>query len=229
MSKGFNWECPHCQHHVTITTTETYGELILRGDNADGRHVLASQFIVCPNDECKKFTLEVDLYESQYESGTETLIGHVKHWRLVPNSTAKVFPEYIPAPITEDYTEACLIKDDSPKASATLSRRCLQGMLRDFHKVKPDNLYKEIDEIKEVTDPMTWDAIDAVRKVGNIGAHMEKDINTIVEVDPNEAEMLIELIETLFNDWYVNRHKREERLKAMGEQKTEARKAIPEG
>jgi len=38
-------------------------------------------------------------------------------------------------------------------------------------------------------DPLTWEAIDAVRKLGNIGAHMEKDINVIVDVDPEEAEL----------------------------------------
>ena len=31
-----------------------------------------------------------------------------------------------------------------------------------------------------------WQAIDAVRSIGNIGAHMEKDINLIVDVDPEE-------------------------------------------
>lgn len=49
------------------------------------------------------------------------------------------------------------------------------------------------------------EAIDAVCKVGNIGAHMEKDIDLIVDVDPNEAELLINLIETRFQYWYVNR------------------------
>ena len=42
------------------------------------------------------------------------------------------------------------------------------------------------------------DAIDAVRKIGNIGAHMERDINLIVDIDPNEAAILIGLIELLF-------------------------------
>ncbi|MCP1830281.1 hypothetical protein ACVIHH_005106 [Bradyrhizobium sp. USDA 4518] len=34
------------------------------------------------------------------------------------------------------------------------------------------------------------DAIDAVRIVGNIGAHMEKDVNLIVDIEPGEAQML---------------------------------------
>ena len=61
-------------------------------------------------------------------------------------------------------------------------------------------------------DAKTWDAIDAVRKIGNIGAHMKKDINMIVDVEPEEARLLIELIETLFEDWYVARYEREQRM-----------------
>ena len=56
------------------------------------------------------------------------------------------------------------------------------------------------------------DAIDHVREIGNIGAHMEKDINLIIDVDPGEAEALIALIELLFDEWYVARHNRQERL-----------------
>lgn len=41
-------------------------------------------------------------------------------------------PEYIPSAIRSDYMEALSIVDASPKASATLSRRCLQGMIHDY-------------------------------------------------------------------------------------------------
>jgi hypothetical protein len=54
-----------------------------------------------------------------------------------------------------------------------------------------------------------------VRKIGNIGAHMEKDIGLIVEVDPNEADLLLELIETLLREWYVQRHERKLRMEHL--------------
>ncbi|MCC7300620.1 MAG: DUF4145 domain-containing protein, partial [Verrucomicrobia bacterium] len=132
-----------------------------------------------------------------------------------------------PAAIVADYNEACLIQEASPKASATLSRRCLQGIIRDFWKVKAGRLVDEIEQIKDKTDPLTWEAIDSVRKVGNIGAHMEKDIDLIVDVDPSEAELLIGLIETLIRDWYVTREERKSRLlqiKQVAEQKEQAKK-----
>jgi hypothetical protein len=139
----------------------------------------------------------------------------IQAWTLRPKSTAKQFPEYIPKAILDDYDEACLIVSDSPKASATLSRRCLQGMIRNFWGVSKPRLIDEIAELKGKIDPMTWDAIDAIRGIGNIGAHMEKDINLIVDVDPDEAKQLIGLIEFLLSDWYVTRHEREEQKKKV--------------
>lgn len=85
-------------------------------------------------------------------------------------------------------------------------------MIRDYWKVKPGRLVDEIAAIQPQVDPLTWDAIDAVRKIGNIGAHMEKDIGVIVDVDPNEADLLIELIETLLREWYINREERRVRM-----------------
>jgi len=41
---------------------------------------------------------------------------------------------------------------------------------------------------------------------------MEKDINLIVEVDPQEAGLLIGLIENLINDWYIVREERKRRM-----------------
>lgn len=48
-----------------------------------------------------------------------------------------------------------------------------------------------------------------MRRIGYIGAHMEADINTIVDIDADEALKLLKLIEFLFLDWYKQRHERE--------------------
>lgn len=134
---------------------------------------------------------------------------------LRPQSSAKPFPDYIPESIRQDYTEACLIQNLSPKASATLSRRCLQGMIRNFWGISKKSLNDEIKELETKVDPSTWQAIDALRQIGNIGAHMEKDVNVIIDVEPEEASLLIGLIETLLKDWYITRHEREERNKNL--------------
>jgi hypothetical protein len=212
-----NWTCPHCQRDVTITgDRQSEQQHVLWVDNADGPQVLESRFFVCPNAECRKFTLFTNLFEGKVVASSLKIAPYPSHsWTLVPEGQAKVFPTYIPAPILEDYREACLIKDLSPKASATLSRRCLQGIIRDYWGVKPARLVDEIKAIQSQVDPLTWDAIEAVRKIGNIGAHMENDINVIVAVDPSEAGLLIDLVETLLEEWYVARENRAKRMGSL--------------
>ena len=225
-----HWSCPFCNRDATLQIQDRvlgWKEFTIQ-EPADGHKALVWRYVVCPNPRCKKFTLRVSLLECGWDEGEgQWMPGEpIRTWDLIPSSRAKAFPDYVPKPILDDYNEACLIVDLSPKASATLSRRCLQGILRNFWGVSPGNLAGEISQIKHKTDPLTWDAIDSVRKIGNVGAHMEKDIDLIVDVDPNEAEMLVGLIEILIKDWYVAREERRNRLtqiKSIADQKDEER------
>lgn len=132
-----------------------------------------------------------------------------------PPEGAKHVPSYIPQQIRGDYYEACSIIDLSPKASATLSRRCLQGMIRDFWKIHKKTLYEEISALEGLVPADQWNVLHSLRRLGNIGAHMEKDVNHIVDIDPGEATKLVRLIELLFKDWYVQRHEREALLQEI--------------
>lgn len=221
----FNYTCPHCERAVTVTDDGSCSFELYVG-NANGRRTLRCLFLVCPNPDCQKFALTVTLYESvRADTGEEHLGKTLEHWNLVPSSKAKTFPSYIPRAILDDYREACLIQDLSPKASAFLSRRCLQSILRDFWSVKPGRLMDEIDQIKDKVDDSTWKTIDSVCKLNqiedkvdnltwkamdsarNVGAHMEKDISVIPNVEPEEAQLFIRLIERLLFDWYIARRK----------------------
>ncbi len=232
MAETQHWTCPYCNHDTTLRDQDyvSDGKGFIIQDPVEGHKHLAWYYVVCPNPQCRKYALRVGLYEYAPNDDTSRWeIGDlIKIWDLVPSSRAKVYPNYVPKPILDDYNEACLIVQLSPKASATLARRCIQGIIRDFWKIKPGRLVDEINQIKDKTDPLTWDAIDSVRKVGNIGAHMETDINLIVDVDPNEAEMLIELIEMLLKEWYVAREERKNRLlkiKAIADDKDAEKKS----
>ncbi len=195
------------------------GTFDLNIDNADGLKQFVVHFIVCPNWECKKFLLAASLYNARRGDTSRLQRERVPQttWRLIPEFEAKVFPDYVPTPILQDCKEACLIRDLSPKASATLSRRALQGMIRDFWAISKSRSVDEINAIEERLDSSVWDAIKSVKDIGNIGAHMEKDINTIIDVDANEAAQLIWLIETLIEDWYVARAQRAARLKDLAD------------
>ena len=49
-------------------------------------------------------------------------------------------------------------------------------------------------------DPDTFETLHAIRDIGNIGAHPERDIGLIVEVEPGEADLLLKSVETLIED-----------------------------
>lgn len=216
-----NYSCPYCNHHSTLGNSDKNFQwhYIDLEESSFGRVGFRMGAITCPNVDCQKLKLTTSLtgvIGTKYnERATQDIL---KTWNLLPESEARVLPDYIPEPIQEDYYEACRIRDLSPKASATLSRRCLQGMIRDFHGISKATLFDEIKELDGKIDQAVWESIDAVREVGNIGAHMKKDINIIVDVEPEEAQLLIGLIEQLIEDWYVireDRRLRSEKLKQL--------------
>lgn len=213
------WICPHCEHAAVIThESSRSGAVGCTIDSADGNWATYVSYVVCPNPECKLTTIRVVVGNGiigQYGVVHWSVGANPKQVRIRPASYAKPIPEYVPRPVREDYEEACAIIDLSPKAAATLARRALQGMIRDFHGISKPTLSKEIEALRDHVDPLTWKAIDAIRGMGNIGAHMEKDIDTIVDVEPAEAERLVRLIEMLVREWYVARYNREQELAAI--------------
>lgn len=213
---AFNWTCPHCDTKTTINKDDySTDDSMLHIKNADGTKYLRVDWIVCPNTSCKKLTLYALLHEYNFIPNIWQKGEFIKKWTLLPDTKSKVFPEYIPIALRKDYQEANSILELSPKAAATLARRCIQGIIRDFWGISKARLVDEINALEDKIDPLTWKSIDAIRKVGNIGAHMEKDINLIIDVDAKEATLLVQLIEMLFVEWYVHRHEREIKLNAI--------------
>jgi hypothetical protein len=213
MAISFLWTCPFCNRNATIGEHNfSQNDFLFNDNNKEGVYLsLRATSITCPNRECRQYELKASLFK--FDTDHRRPIGEpLMKWQLRPSSKAVVFPDYVPPPIVQDYNEACVIRDLSPKASATLSRRCLQGIIREYWGISRNRLVDEINELKDKIDPATWQAIDAVRSIGNIGAHMEKDINLVVEVEPQEAQLLIGLIEILVKDWYIARHERQAQL-----------------
>jgi hypothetical protein len=153
----------------------------------------------CPK--CGKLNL---FLVSGKDEETKTLIR--------PKGASRPFaPPEVPSGIAEDYNEACLVLADSPKASAALSRRCLQHLIREVVGIKPKSLAKEIDEILNSNDPdirpptNIASLLDAIRHIGNFAAHPEKSQNTgeIVPVNPDEAETNLDILAELFDHYCV--------------------------
>jgi Domain of unknown function (DUF4145) len=134
----------------------------------------------------------------------------------------------VPSKFADDYKEACAVLADSPKASAALSRRCLQRILREQAKVKTQDLSKEIDEIlasKQLPSSLTG-AIDAVRNLGNFAAHPIKSTSTgeIVDVEPGEADWLLDTLDGLFDFYFVGPAELQRKRDALNKKLTDAGK-----
>lgn len=116
-------------------------------------------------------------------------------------------PIEVPKDMADDYKEACLVLSDSPKASAALSRRCLQNLLRSAASVRPGNLADEIQQVldSEKLPSHIAKAIDGIRNLGNLAAHPMKSKQTdmILPVEPGEAEWLLDVLVSLFDFYYV--------------------------
>ena len=116
-------------------------------------------------------------------------------------------PVEVPHEFTTDYLEACLILADSPSASAALSRRSLQLILREKGGVRESNLYREIGTVVD-SGALPSDIagnLDYIRKIGNLAAHptMNEVAGEIVPVELGEAEWCLEVIESLFDFYFV--------------------------
>jgi len=224
---SFNWICPHCNRAQTVTDnrqSSVTGSVGIDG-LAEGSLAVNRMSIGCSNPDCRKLTLHITIGADQGLDRWKVDPNRVIFSeRLLPRGASKPQPEFIPEALREDYYEACLVRDLSPKSAATLARRCLQGMIRDFCGIQKGRLIDEINALNaavqsgDVERGVTEEsvrAIDHVRTIGNIGAHMEKDISVIVPVDPGEAQVLIELIEMLFDEWYIARETRRQRLQRI--------------
>ena len=84
--------------------------------------------------------------------------------RFLPR-VGKPLSEFVPQSVKEDYEEACTIKDLSPKAAATLCRRALQGMVRDFWQVSAKTLHGELKLIEEKCDPDLFKALRLLKRL----------------------------------------------------------------
>lgn len=206
------FQCPYCSMIMPVssdTKSIQYpcfefpdGAYHINTGSSYRKSCVKIEFYKCPN--CGEYSI--------FATGVGEKVTDL-NMSIRPNSTAKQFPNYIPKALLNDYEEACAIVNLSPKASATLSRRCLQGMIRDFWDIKESNLAKAIGQLEHKIPVPQWRVIDGVRRIGNIGAHMEKDINLIVDIEPGEAQKLIKLIEHLLEQWYINRHEQEQLYK----------------
>lgn len=144
--------------------------------------------------------------------------------------TARPLPSEVPDPYKQDFDEAVAVLSLSPKASAALSRRNLQAVLRNKAAVKTKDLFDQIEEVinsGKVPSHIS-DDLHAVRNIGNFAAHeiKSKISGAIVDVEVGEAEWNLDVLESLFDFYFVEPAKAAKRKADLNKKLAEAGKPL---
>lgn len=214
--------CPHC-----LVTYHAEVARVTIGNDFESQYLLLSTS--CPG--CKRLILTLRrsfVRQSQSDRGGGSYSHHSDQLCYPKGISRAPLGSEVPSEFAEDYKEACMVLPDSPKASAALSRRCLQHLLREKAVVKKGNL---ADEIQQVIDSgklpsQLAESLDAIRNIGNFAAHPIKSKSTgeILEVEPGEAEWNLDVLEALFDFYFTQPAKLKAKRDALNAKLKEAGK-----
>lgn len=219
-------KCPHCE---VAGNFKSEGSLIWTAKPVENNMKYQVAYGHCP--ECERLIIvlnrkpatDINIMHkmSDASSLSVNLFWNENFVLLYPKRIARHLESEIQEPYRTEFLEAVAVLPASPKASAALSRRILQNILREKFGIKRRNLVNEIEEFIAQKDTPTYMAeqVDAIRHIGNFAAHPSKDTNTgeIVDVEPGEAEWLLDVLESLFDYAFVKRSRLDERKKRLNE------------
>jgi hypothetical protein len=220
--------CPHCNKDIHFEEADSW---VYKYEKPPDKNVTGYEIThgFCPACGFLIVLLREGMYheeKSNYDH-REWLTNHNSEDLLYPKGINRPVAEEVPERYAQDFREAASVLILSPKASAAISRRILQILLRDECQVKASSLANEIAEFLEKSGIPSYisKAVDAIRNVGNFAAHPLKDTNTgeIMEVENGEAEWLLDVLDAMFDYIFVQPKRLEtrkqqlnEKLKAIG-------------
>ncbi len=200
-------KCPHCW--TAFNLPNAHPRDVLLGHDREHRWEL--HWVRCPA--CERFII-------QLASGQEMLVTHddssqrieldrasVQRLLVHPLGMARALSPDVPGDYAESFQEAVRVLPLSTKASAALSRRLLQALIHEEAGITRRNLDQDIQALidSNVLASDLANDVDAIRTVGNFAAHAIKSQSTgeITEVETGEAEWLIDVLEELFDFYFV--------------------------
>ena len=199
-------QCPHC----SVAFRDIWHRDRMKYDNGFNASWECIT-TVCP--ECHKPSIKIS--EVLLPTGTPVvdLVSKalaMEQWVYPTSRRGKRFGNEVPDEFKKDYLEACEILLVSPRSSATLSRRILEAVLGE-QGYRQSTISKRIEAVRNESVPdkklptVLSIVIDVVRQFGNFSAHQKKSVLTfqIIEVEPGEAELCLEIVEGLFEHYYV--------------------------
>lgn len=195
--------CPNCGHptgHHCVGAVNTSDNAKIHSKSA--RRVFVTKCRACS---------EIAIVVSYIDDRLSLSIGSKHLWPT--QSWPDRAPDGLDPAIRKSYDEARIVLPHSPGASAMLSRRCLQMLIRTKLGITKRQLVEEIKlalDHPDLSGP-TKAALDAIREIGNNGAHPNPDHSmseqsdgiVFIEVAQSDAEFTLETLEMLFDDLYT--------------------------
>lgn len=216
--RGNTMKCPHCT--VTVHIQWNTGSIYVY----KGEMLWGWQASSCPA--CDKTIIKIGRDHGRISEGAKHKVElpDLEDERIVFPRVAQRDPlgDEVPKDLKADFLEACEVLSISPKASAALSRRVLQALLQE-HGYTAGSLAQQVDAVLDEKDPSKVlpssirNSVDAIRNFGNFSAHRITDKTTlqVIDVDPEEAEWCLEIVERLFEHYYVQPAAAAEKVAAL--------------
>jgi hypothetical protein len=203
--------CPHCSINMSPVKADRAGlrsrNMMWYGNAAEGVVHHRIEEVACP--ECKgEFIIHVDQVNRDGPQPGYVTTEESNIYVLIPRVSSRPrAPDEVPKPLADLYNEAALILTDSPRASAAMSRRCLQQLLRDVATAPHGTLFAEIEwAVNGANLPShVTESLHDLRQIGNFGVHPNKSTATgdYLEVEPGEAEWTLDTLDALFDHYFV--------------------------
>lgn len=175
-------KCPHCNVEIHPAFTES---LVMDANGMAGR--TGGRWWRVSSMQCPACSEAIITLMARNSEGNP----NVGPYLIFPRKSSRPqAPKEVPAHIADDYREACLVREDSPKASAALSRRCLQMVLRENGFAQHDLAPAIQAALDSHILPMALaENVDAIRNIGNFALYgrISRTNFPCAEVEPCRA------------------------------------------
>jgi hypothetical protein len=178
--------CPHCQTEISVTP-----HVFALGEDKDGSWQVSSSR--CPV--CERLLVNICTKDGcTYPAWPAT-------------SSRPRLTEDVPAEFADEYLVASQIIPYSPEASAAISRRLLHRFLAGHTKVGAGGLAQQIDRATRSSELPAYlkDALQTLARIAKLepGSEKSKRPEMLIEVEPGEAEWLLDVLHPLFELFFV--------------------------
>jgi hypothetical protein len=194
-----NFACPYCDQVALFPQTSLW----MNGRFVNGAGPWWVTMIQCPNLDCAGIVTAAFTAMESLGRPIATL----------PRPTVKIPNALIPAPVRADVFEARMCYSvGAYKGTAVLCRRALQGACVEQGANPKKKLHGQIEEVVEANKVhgSLKDWADAIRLIGNSGAHVGDD--GLEDVTHDEADDILAFTEEFMELTYVARERVKQRL-----------------